>query len=260
MAARVSFGFRLKEFFSVEEGAFLKIAIVLVALYYLVWDVAGLGIYIRKQLFGTPHIESIYPENVENIEDFEDFGAGNPISMRGYVVYKTFTKKYSISGTFIAKGSNVDFLQYTPIKLLKEEKDAYMDISPSNLTVVWGPNINEALKACDFLQPTNSYVKCPKDYSDENAYINNYHIIPATRAIENGVNALPKHAKKQIYLEGFLIDWDFVKDNKKHSDFRFQSASHSGQMLEHARSEDVKLRKNFQLYLTRLVYDGYEFK
>ena len=260
MASGVGFGFRLKEFFSVEKGALLKIAIVIVVLHYLVWNVAGLGAYVHKQLFGAQRTEATFLENVENIDDFEDYYAGNQVNIRGYLVNKTFKKKYSIAGTFLSKASNADFLQFGPLKLLKEEKEAYMEISPNNITVVWGPNINKALKECDFVQVTDTYVKCPRDYDEAAAHINNYHIIPASRAVENGLNALPRRAKKEIYLEGFLIDWDFARDDKKKDDLRFKSALRSGEMRWQILDGDAKIRKNFQLYLTRMIYDGYEFK
>lgn len=257
MSSDAGIGFRFKEFFSVEKGALLKIAILILVLYYFAWHVFGLGDYIRKQVFGTPHETAVIAlQNEERIEDFEDYNAGLGVNIKGLVIYKTFVKKYAVAGTFVAHGKNKEFLEYSKLNLDKEDKKVYMQVSPDNVTVILG-NARSTLKVCDFDQPTNSYVKCPKDFKDEMAYINNYHIIPANKTVAMGVNSLPKRAEKEIYMEGFLLDWDFVNND---GELRFKTALKSGELIPHNLETEVKLRKNFQLYLTRLVYDGYEFK
>ena len=250
-------GFRIKEFFSIEKGDLLKLVILFVALYYLVWDFAGLGNYVRKQLYGVlPEEGEITLENAESIQDYYDTDAGSVANIKGYWIYKTFRKKYAVAGTFVRRMNNKDFLGYTKPKLDEEDKMMYMTISPESVTVVLG-SAASALKQCDFDQPTNSYVKCPKDFDEKVAYINNYHIIPANKSVAVGIRSLPKRAVENIYMEGYLMDWDFIN---KDDNLRFQTALKSGETISHELETEVKLRKHFQLYLTRMVYDGYEFK
>ena len=253
------FFLRLKNFFSVEKYALLKLALLFLILYYSVWHCAGAGSFIRKKLYGEEQLADSVLQNDELIEDYHDFSAGEPVEVKGHIIYKFARKKYSIGGILAAHKDNKDFIKYNLANYSDEDKKVYMDISPENLSVVWGRSPTVALIKCDFEQGESLYAKCQKDLKEEDAHVNNYHIIPANKAIEKAVSILPASSDKDIYLEGFLIDWDNIKPNKA-DDFRFKTALYSGQTVSHDREDEVKIRKNFQLYLTRIIYDGYEFK
>ena len=251
------FFLRLKNFFSVEKYALLKLFLLLLIVYFSVWKFAGLESFVRRKLYGEEHVVEVY-ENNEVIEDYFDYSAGKAVDVKGHVIYKVAKKKYSVSGIFAAHKTNRDFINYSLANFRDEDKKTYMDISPDNISVVWGKKASLAPIKCDFDQTEVSYVKCGKEIKEEECHVNNYHIIPANKAIEKAVSTLPEHPEnKNIYLEGFLIDWDTVES--KDGEYRFKTALSSGETIPTKR-EEVKLRKNFQLYLTRIVYDGYEFK
>ena len=252
------FFFRLINFFRVEKYALMKLALLLLILYYSVWRCAGVGALVHKKLYGAEQAGSILDNN-EVIEDYYDTTAGEPVEVKGYTIYKLARKKYAIGGILAAHKDNKDFIKYNLDGYSDEDKKMYMDISPENLSVVWGRSPGAALMRCDFEQGDSLYAKCERSLKEEDAHVNNYHIIPANKTIEKAVSILPSKSEENIYLEGFLIDWDSVKPNKI-DDFRFKTALYSGQLVSHERGDDVKIRKNFQLYLTRIIYDGYEFK
>lgn len=85
---------------------------------------------------------------------------------------------------------------------------------------------------------------------------NNFHIIPANLNIAKGVSILPRKKYVPIYVEGYLVFWYGVGEYKE---LRLESALSAAEMSRQ-KVGGGQTGLCYQLYLTKLIYDGYVFE
>ena len=235
-----------------------KVIFYSVLVSWISWNYLGIRNFVYKRIYGRPTKEVFTIWDKEQIVDVKE---DNLVAyFNGYKVIKSFKKKYAVSGMLIYHDDNTTFWKKYFWNAGGEEGEIYNQIASHDLTIVWGKsalaNNLKNVKVSHGLNFVENYECKNEDCRMDINENNNFHIIPANKRLDRALSILPREEKVPIYVEGYLTFWYGTGDYKN---LKFESALDS-QTISKQKIGGQRSSLCYQLYLTKFIYDGYEFK
>ena len=225
---------------------------------YIAWSALGIDAFFYKRIFGTYTGENNSIWQTPKIEDVKDENKEQIYNINGYHIRKTLRKKFALSAVSVFKDDNTTFWKWYFHQSGNEGGRIYNKVASFDLSTVHGKMANKGnLKKIKFSHELNGLIwDCiENDCYYSGSEVNNFHIIPKNNAIRYGMKALPRKKHTPVYIEGYLMDWQSVEFPA----LKLETALHTGQISKQ-KAAGRTTGLCFQLYLTKLVYDGYVFE
>ena len=242
----------------VNRKYILRVILYTIIISWIGWNYLGVRNFVYKRLYGRPTKQVLTVWDKEQITDVKD--ANSVANFNGYKVIKSFKKKYAVSGMLVYHDDNTTFWKKYFWNPGGEKGEIYNQIASHDLTIMWGKTAYAGnlknLKVTHGLNYVDSYECKTDDCHVELGENNNFHVIPANKRLDRALSILPQEENVPIYVEGYLTFWYGTGDYK---DLKFESALDS-QTISKQKIGGLQSSLCYQLYLTRFIYDGYEFK
>ncbi len=252
MALDISFWLYFKEFLYRHFFSIL-IACILV---WFAWDYFEVSCFFYKHLFGTYTGEKYTIWQKPKIDDIQDTNFNQIYEINGYHIRKKIRKKIALSAVSVFKDDNTTFWKWYFNQSGNEGGRIYNKIAAFDLSLVHGKTANKNnINQIEFSHELNGMLwRCVDCYFDDSE-INNFHIIPKNDTIRYGMMGIPQKKHTPVYIEGYLMDWESVE----FPNLKMKTALYTGEISKQ-KMGGQKTGLCFQLYLTKLVYDGYVFE
>lgn len=245
-----------------------KIVVWSVLLFFLVqlsscypslgWPIRTFFRPINMILFGKK-VEQKEQPLAEYYEDFKDAKPNQVVTFNGYKIRKTFVKKYQATGYVAYLDVNDALIKSWYLGAGNEaSKYLYTAVAPIDLSLVFGKTANpENLKKIKFSHGEN--ILYARSKSHEAYYdvkeVTNIHVIPATPVIKRVLRSL--HRGDIVTVHGYLTDWGGTGDLDW---IYFETARTPSDIHTDALYGGKIAQKCKQLYLTKIILNGYEYE
>ncbi len=248
-------------FYSFDDFIFLynraikkvfKIAIAGIFISFFVWTFA-LKKTVYQQIYAIPNTENL---TIYNNDIFKPL----PFQIKPAVV-NSFD--FSVQVDFVKSYQSVSKIVYIDRynflgTWYRSDEYAYMydKIVPLDIATVSGKTAQPSiLKDYEFEHEYRLLISKSKKYNpNSNNDINNNHIIPANKTVANGLAIL--NTGDIAYMEGYLVN---ITGLGTYKHFKLKSALTNGE-ISHQRAGGNTTGLCRIIYLTKIVFDGYEFK
>ena len=226
----------------------------------VVWNYVGIDRFFYKYFYGKSTSEQITLSTEPLIEDVilptpgpQDLYVGK------YKIKGNIRKKFTLSGTLLYRDDNSSFDKKYYWNIGPKSGKLYKQIASVDLTIAYGKTGGETnvanlkvgeegnlrILSCQILP-------CSLDAKEWG----NFHVLPMNKTIHKGLLSLPESKNVPVFIEGYLIDWNGVGE---YEDLNFKTILAPGEKLDE-NSSGKKLDPYYQIYLTKLVYDGRVFE
>lgn len=210
-------------------------------------------------LYATGQQKIPLSEKKQVYTDYQDPNPKSKIHLRGYDILKTFVVHYQGYGKVGYLDTNDSLIKGWYLSSMNKKNSwTYKKVAPYDLLIVFGRMAEPVnFDNIEFNHGENiGFIRIKKKgiYWNTKDY-ENIHVIPANNRILKGVSLL--HHGDDVYLEGYLIDWDSVDSPRE--DLYYQTARRSGDFSKQLAGGQRTLLC-FQLYLTKLILNGYVYQ
>ena len=207
---------------------------------------------VKREKIPLQHMQEMYTP-------YQDISPKSKMRINGYTIIKTFVKTYQGYGRVGYIDTNDALIKGWYLSSMnKVYAREYKAVASHDLLVVFGkaaqPNI---FKQLTFEHEENlGVVSWPSHMRHMTPDFSNIHIISANERIKRGVSVLRKG--DEVYMEGFLMDWGGTVSNPQ-QDLYYKTAR-SGNDISAQKAGGRQTGLCLQLYLTKLIINGYVYK
>ncbi len=234
----------------------LKVVFYLLCAIFLLWQFA-LKKPVYQHLYATPSSMILNTANGDIFQNLSSPITPGVIKGRDWSVRVTFLKQFQTTAKLVyvdrynAIGTWYRSSQY------KRNAQLYDSVVPVDLSWATGPmDYPNLFQDFDFNNEYRAFIiksKKPRvRYIPQ--HISNNHSIPANKNIEKALSILK--AGDTAYIEGYLVN---INGLGQDSNFEITSALDIGE-VSHQLYGGQKSGKCRLIYITRIIFDGYEFK
>jgi hypothetical protein len=226
----------------------------------VVWNYIGIDRFFYKYFYGKSTSEKITLSTEPLIEDVilptpgpQDLYVGK------YKIKGNIRKKFTLSGTLLYRDDNSSFDKKYFWNAGPKSGKLHKQIASVDLTIAYGKtgvatnaeNLDVKLDP-NLASLSCKILPCKLDATEWG----NFHVLPMNKTIHKGLLSLPESKNVPVYIEGYLIDWNGVGE---YDDLSFKTILAPGQSLD-KNSDGKKTDTCYQIYLTKLIYDGRVFE
>lgn len=248
----------LKGFFYKKICKHIKIILISVCIVWIGWSYAGVNRFMYKHLFGKPATQTFSVWTKPKIQDVTDPDPNQVYNIRGHKIRKKLRKHFALSAMSVYRDDNTEFWKWYFDNAGNDGGRVYNQVAAFDLSLAFGKTANKSnIQKIKISHELNLlHYQCESaDCHYDNNEISNLHIIPASRSIYYGIKAIPQTARVPVYVEGYLMDWQSVE----YPHIKMETALFPGQISKQ-KAGGKRTVFCFQLYLTKLIYDGYVFE
>lgn len=256
--------------FKLNLKRYCRYIILMVVVFIILDQVAACSPTVRTPLvlIRRPFYQIIYARGRENVPlkksqqvyvDYKDPNPKSEMHLRGYDILKTFVVQYRAYGKVGYLDTNDALIKGWYLSSMNEDNAwEYKKVAPYDLLIVFGRMAEpENFNNIEFGHEENmGSIRTKKRgvYWNIKDY-ENIHMIPANDRILKGVSLLKKG--DAVYLEGYLMDWDGAHQRGKELYYKTaRRASDMGKWVSNGR----RTGWCFQLYITKMILNGYVYK